>query len=142
MMKSPTPITMASFLASWQPSSTSSKNSPARPTGLLSGFLDVSLEGRRNPTHRACWDAALMLRPVINDFRFYRVYVYYEEPAKRTAQCRLRLKSSWQEIKRRALDEYKIFIPAANRYALGYHSVPKLMDNATGDIYEYFDLVP
>ena len=115
---------------------------PGAAHRLASGFLDASPEGGRNPTHRACWDAALMLRPNIADFRFYRVYVYYAEPAKRQAQSRLRLKNSWQAVKQRSLAEYQLFIPAANRYALGYHSVPKLMDNAAGDIYEYFDLLP
>lgn len=115
---------------------------PGAAHRLASGFLDVSLKSGRNPTHRASWDAALMLRHFIADFKFYRVYIYYEEPAQRQAQYRLKLKDSWQAVKQRALDEYKLFIPAANRYALGYHSVPKLIDNAASDIYEYFDLVP
>ena len=115
---------------------------PGAAHRLVSGFLDVSLKSGRNPTHRACWDAALMLRDVIADFRFYRLYIYYEEPAARQAQLRLRLKQSWRAVKQRALSEYQLFIPRANRYALGYHSVPKLMDNSARDLYEYFDLLP
>ena len=111
---------------------------------LISGWHDTyEVEGRvqTNPAHRACWDAAVVLRQAITDFRFYRVYVYYEPKHVRNAQTRRQLTSAWLERKRAALAEYKLFEPLSARYAYGYHSVSELIDNAYNDDTEYFDRI-
>jgi hypothetical protein len=37
--------------------------------------------------------------------------------------------------------EYKLFNPEAGRFAIGYHSVPRLIDAAYDDDREYVDLL-
>ncbi len=95
-----------------------------------------------NKTHTASWEAAnLLYKEGITDFRFYRIYEYYKPEHKRTAQYRLTLTPHWLSIKRNALDEYMYFNEAEGRYALGYHSVKGLIDNAYTSSFEYFDLI-
>lgn len=115
---------------------------PGASHKLVSGKLDAWPDGSRNPTHVACWDAAISLRNQITDFRFYRVYAYGHPLNDRNAGFILNLESSWLDAKREALNQYKFFNPDAGRFALGYHSVPTLIDAAFEDGKEYLDLLP
>jgi hypothetical protein len=118
---------------------------PGATHHLMSGSLDLLPAGSASATnlcHQACWDAAMKLRRKISEFRFYRVYIYWKDPADRRSQYQRDLKSEWQVAKRAALDEYKLFCPEAGRYAVGYHSVPQLLDAAASDSKEYLDLLP
>lgn len=117
-------------------------NFPGASHKLISGSLDAWTDGSKNPTHTACWDAALSLRNQISDFRFYRVYVYGYPLNNRSAAFTLNLKPEWLDAKREALNQYKLFDPDSGRFALGYHSVPTLIDSAFEDSREYFDLLP
>ena len=115
---------------------------PRASHNLVSGRLDLLPRGGTNSTHRACWDAAMNLCSEISDFRFYRIYVYWKDRADRDSQCQRDLRPEWRASKRAALDEYKLFWPEAGRFAIGYHSVPQLMDAAAADTKEYLDLLP
>jgi len=115
---------------------------PGASHRLVSGSLDLLPDGTTNPTHRACWDAAASLRSQISDFKFYRVYTYFQPVAARTAQFQLNLKPAWRVAKQAALNEYKLFKPEAGRFAIGYHSAPELIDAAYNDDKEYLDLLP
>lgn len=114
---------------------------PGASHKLVSGALDTLEDGTTNPTHQACWDAGFLLQDVTSDLAFYRVYVYFKGVEDRTAMHRLSLTPAWQAAKRAALSEYKKFNPSAGRYAIGYHSVPRLLDSAYSATTEYYDTI-
>ncbi|KGC03581.1 glcNAc-PI de-N-acetylase family protein [Burkholderia multivorans] len=95
-----------------------------------------------NLTHQACCEAgrAVLAKGAITDFRFYRIYEYLKPVGSRTGQYTVQLSSSWMTRKRKALDQYKMWDPAAGRYGLGYLSVPTLIDAAYSDAREFVDL--
>lgn len=124
---------------------------PGASHKLSSGFFDtipasISPGTPRNNTHLAQWNAAHNT-PNITDFAFYRSYAYYYPAATRVAQNPDRVpqvldmsqKPAWMAAKRAALDEYKRFDPASNRFALGYHSTRDLIDQAYADTREFMD---
>lgn len=115
---------------------------PGASHKLISGNLDIYPDGTKNPTHQACWDAAMRLRDQITDFRFYRVYVYWKPEKERTSDYQLTLKPDWKAAKRAALRQYKLFNPRAGRFAVGYHSVADLIDAASKADKEYIDVLP
>jgi LmbE family N-acetylglucosaminyl deacetylase len=115
---------------------------PGSSHKLVSGYYDVFPDGSTNPTHQACWDAAKRLCKKITDFRFYRIYVYWKPVEDRTSQFQLNLKPEWQFAKKAALKQYRLFNPLAGRYAIGYHSVADLIEEAYTSDKEYIDLLP
>jgi hypothetical protein len=115
---------------------------PGSSHKLISGSLDLLPDGSTNSAHRACWDAAQIVRNSISDFTFYRIYAYYQLIQARNSQFQLNLKPEWQTTKQAAIDEYKLFLPEAGRLAAGYHCIPQLLDGAYNDPKEYFDLLP
>ncbi|KVO65005.1 hypothetical protein WJ78_17955 [Burkholderia ubonensis] len=82
----------------------------------------------------------MLAKGAITDFRFYRIYEYLKPVGSRTGQYTVQLSSSWMTRKRKALDQYKMWDPAAGRYGLGYLSVPTLIDAAYSDAREFVDL--
>lgn len=118
------------------------KKFPGASHKLVSGYLDTFPDGSTNPTHQACWDAALQLRDEISDFRFYRIYVYWKPVEERTSLFQLTLNSRWKVAKRAALSQYKLFNPHAGRFAIGYHSVGDLIEEAFRADKEYIDVLP
>ncbi|WP_038487040.1 PIG-L deacetylase family protein [Collimonas arenae] len=95
-----------------------------------------------NPTHLACWEAANIVRNkgVSSDFRFYRIYEFNKPYSQRGGQYVVNLPDAWMTLKRKALDQYKLWDPDAGRYGLGYLSVASLIDAAYSDPREFFDL--
>lgn len=104
----------------------------------------------RNPTHRACWDAATRLLSEypkgwpnsrqLWDFRFYRTYTYYNPISHRSAQF-IRALPQYLPFKRKALDQYKRWDPKHGELAWGYHSVKALIDAAYNDPNVYMDML-
>lgn len=98
----------------------------------------------RNNTHMAINQAALDARASYNlaDVKFYRIYAYWN-PEKNYQQApwtsTQSIEPSGMQVKRLALHEYKVFDPSKGRYALGYHSVPDLIDRAMVNSLHYFD---
>jgi LmbE family N-acetylglucosaminyl deacetylase len=120
---------------------------PGASHKLVSGQLDTYThagtgEERTRKSHRACWEAALILRDRIADFRFYRVYVFDKPVSQRTAQHKRKLTPVWVERKRAACDEYGVLDPAHGRYAAGHHSTHTTFVAALEDHTEYIDLLP
>ena len=115
---------------------------PGASHKLVNGYRDV-IHGYppedANLTHKACREAADGLGGL--DFRFYWVYGYTYPLEQRTADYVLPLSDKQFARKRQALAEYGRWDPERGRYALGYHSVGKLMiDPAAADPHEYIDL--
>ncbi|KAG0356104.1 hypothetical protein BG005_004972 [Podila minutissima] len=125
------------------------KKHPGASHKCISGEYDRDGLGR-NPTHRACWDAARELidehptgYPSSNqlwDFRFYRTYTYYKSPEHREAQY-IRAFPQFLKYKQRALDQYKKWKPSQGELAWGYHSVKALIDASYNDPYVYMDML-
>lgn len=117
---------------------------PGASHKLVDGYRDVIYgypEDDPNLTHKACREAAEGLEGQIADFRYYWVYGYTWPLEKRTADYVLPLSDKQFARKRQALAEYSRWDPKHGRYALGYHSVGKLMiDPAAADPHEYIDL--
>lgn len=100
-----------------------------------------------NRTHRAIYDAAVQCHienPNLKDCRFYRIYVYWNNinPVYSHTDFVFFNEQDWQDKKRKALNCYKEYNPRENKYALGYHSVPDLIDNAYKSYKTYIDLLP
>jgi LmbE family N-acetylglucosaminyl deacetylase len=112
---------------------------PGASHNLVAGNDLNPYAGSTNPTHQACWEAASSLRPGITDFKFYRIYEYWKSPDQRTAQFQITLTPSRLKAKRAALLEYKHYHPPSGRFALGYHSVPTLIEAAYKSDQEYHD---
>ena len=115
---------------------------PGASHKLVNGYRDVVYgwnPEEPNLTHKACREAADGI--VGLDFRFYWVYGYTYPQEQRTADYVLPLTAKQFARKRQALAEYGRWDPERGRYALGYHSVGKLMiDPAAADPHEYIDL--
>ncbi|MGP8299515.1 PIG-L deacetylase family protein [Streptomyces inhibens] len=115
---------------------------PGASHKLVSGWRDqVPSESSPNPTHSACRDAAEGLRDRITDFRFHWTYAYFREQSARTADFVLDLSDAQFAAKRQAILEYNRWEPDNGRYALGYHSVSTLLENASSDPHEYIDVL-
>jgi len=115
---------------------------PGASHKLVNGYRDV-IHGfppdEPNLTHKACREAAEGLEGL--DFRFYWVYGYTYPREQRTADYVLNLTERQFARKAQALNEYRRWDPSRGRYALGYHSVGKLMiDPALADPREFIDL--
>lgn len=117
---------------------------PGASHKLVNGYRDVIYgypPDDPNLTHKACREAAEGLEGQIADFRYYWVYGYTYPLELRTADYVLPLSDKQFARKRQALAEYGRWDPRHGRYALGYHSVGKLMiDPAAADPHEYIDL--
>ena len=78
----------------------------------------------------------------IQDLKFYRIYAYWN-PAGNYSQVpwtyTQTIEREWLDGKQRALNEYKVWAPNRGRYALGYHSVPELIDRAFMNTQHYMD---
>ncbi|HEY9285116.1 MAG TPA: PIG-L family deacetylase [Pyrinomonadaceae bacterium] len=98
--------------------------------------------GSFQPTHMACYEAALSLREELKFLTFHRIYTYLTPPDKRKAPLALDLHPDWQSAKRAALSQYKQYQPDLGRYAIGYHSTGALIDAASADHREYMDPPP
>ncbi len=103
----------------------------------------------RHPTHMAAEEALydFYKQKLISDIRLYRVYIYYNNYTKKDgnacyteADWKKKIDERDQEVKERAIDEYKYVNAAEHRYGLGYHrSVKELFDNSLESEYEYID---
>lgn len=113
------------------------------PSGPLDtfGHSPAIPKGMTQPTHMACWEAAVSLQDKLADIKFYRTYIYLKPKQHRRSQSKLLLSPSWQVVKQAALSQYKLFLPKLNRYAIGYHSVRSLIDAAFEDDTEYIDFL-
>jgi LmbE family N-acetylglucosaminyl deacetylase len=124
--------TVLEFAARW----------PGASHHLVNGYRDVIYgypPDGPNLTHKACREAAEGLSGL--DFRFHWVYGYTWPQEQRTADQVIALSDGQFARKRQALAEYGRWDPERGRYALGYHSVGKLMiDPAAADPHEYVDL--
>lgn len=111
-------------------------------SGPIDTFSDTHSGARdkTQPTHMACWEAAASLRNHITDIRFQRVYIYLKPRHERFSDRVLQLEPAWQSAKQRALKQYRLFLPKAGRYAIGYHSAGSLIDAAYADDREYIEL--
>lgn len=102
----------------------------------------------KHVSHIACGDAGMKLKREKQqkgeefDIRFFRVYIYSQPKEKRKSQHIQSLDKEEHQKKRHALKEYKKLIPEAKRFAIGYHTVPKIIDNAMQDENEYGDDQP
>lgn len=92
------------------------------------------------PTHLACWQASLTLHARLTGVRYHHVYAYLRPPKPARAQFTLSLKPGWLKIKREALDQYRLYAPEAGRFAIGSHSTKALIEAASDDPREYYDL--
>lgn len=75
------------------------------------------------------------------DARFYGVYQYGLDPDRR-GHGKLTVPVDDPDRKRAALAEFAVWRPEEGRFALGMHSVPRLLEEAASDPYEYVDLQP
>ncbi|MGW2826266.1 PIG-L deacetylase family protein [Streptomyces sp. NPDC001443] len=97
-------------------------------------------------THKACSDVAyrLMNDGTISDVRFNHVYAY-ERPRDQRANGAayvLDIPSAHMTKKRNAMYAYNTWDPSRNLYALGYHSVPELLEAAHADPREFVYTLP
>ncbi|MFE2583866.1 hypothetical protein [Streptomyces sp. NPDC059378] len=97
-------------------------------------------------THKACSDVAyrLMNDGTISDVRFNHVYAY-ERPLDQRANGAayvLDIPGSHMTKKRNAMYAYNTWDPSRNLYALGYHSVPELLEAAHADPREFVYTLP
>ncbi|RPE46153.1 LmbE family N-acetylglucosaminyl deacetylase [Streptomyces sp. Ag109_O5-1] len=100
----------------------------------------------RTEAHKACSDVAyrLMNDGTISDVRFNHVYAYrrpWEQRADGAAYV-LDIPSAHMDIKRNAIYAYNTWDPSRNLYALGYHSVPELLEPAHADPREFVYTLP
>ncbi|MGM0471704.1 MAG: PIG-L family deacetylase [Bacillota bacterium] len=65
--------------------------------------------------------------------RFYQVYIYRQQANSKNRKVKVR----FPEVKQAALEEFKVWDPQQGRYAIGQHSVPKLLQKAAESNYEY-----
>lgn len=97
-------------------------------------------------THKACSDVAyrLMNDGTISDVRFHHVYAYARPRARRAdgAAYVLNIPGSHMKTKRNAMYAYNTWDPGRNLYALGYHSVPELLEAAHDDPREFVHTLP
>ncbi|KAF8938394.1 hypothetical protein EDD21DRAFT_401122 [Dissophora ornata] len=122
---------------------------PGASHKCISGEYDRDGSGR-NPTHRACWDAAtdlldehprgLPTSRQLWDFRFYRTYTFYKPPDLRSAQY-IKTLPKFLKFKQQALDQYKRLEPEDGELAWGYHSVQVLIDASYTDPHLYIDML-
>lgn len=111
----------------------------------------TTVSARLTGDHVAIEQAALDLLQdgIINDARFYRVNAYSNPSlsvADDTPDLTITLSPAVMAQKQAALNEYKLFLPVAGRYALGFHSIGyTLFENPTGAYFhdkEYLDCPP
>lgn len=97
-------------------------------------------------THKACSDAAyrLMNDGAISDVRFNYVYAYGRPEGERAdgASYVLNIPAAHMKTKRNAMYAYNTWDPSRNLYALGYHSVPDLLEAAHADAREFVHTLP
>jgi len=127
---------------------------PGTSHKCVSGPQDCgSTGGQPHPTHIACYYAAKELMAdypngvgptkTYWDFRFYDDYIYFS--ANPTVWNKWPAGdydlSRFMPEKRLAFEAYHQWDPANSRYALGYHSVPFLFDNAKNDTYVHMESI-
>ncbi|MHC5903877.1 PIG-L deacetylase family protein [Streptomyces sp. S6] len=112
--------------------------------GASHKFTAGWLEGTE--THKAGSDVAyrLMNDGVLKDVRFNHVYAYSRPEDRRAdgASYVLNIPSAHMKTKRNAMYAYNTWDPGRNLYALGYHSVPELMEAAHADPREFVYTLP
>lgn len=96
-------------------------------------------ETKVNAAHFACWKAAVSLSKYTFKKIFHRIYIYTWPLEKRISAVKVELDPKSVEIKDAALRQYQFFLPEADRFAIGYHSVPCLIEAALCDHHEYID---
>lgn len=111
---------------------------PGAVHNLTSGACDIyDLQGHTNSTHKACSEAAIRTKHLLNDIRFYRVYAYRLPPALRGTA--ISLPPGIFDIKKKAMLWYKRNLPFG-LYGVGWDiSVSSLFDAAYKTPYEYMD---
>lgn len=75
------------------------------------------------------------------DVRFYSVYVYGRPTVKRGYSFASHAVPDL-ELKDRALAEFAVWAPQEGRFAIGMHSVPRLLVEASADQFEYTEPIP
>ncbi|MFF3448340.1 PIG-L deacetylase family protein [Streptomyces sp. NPDC002667] len=112
---------------------------PGASHKFAAGWLDG------NPTHKACSDAAYLLRDEIPDLRFNHIYTYQQHPQSDRVQGAdyvLNIPAKHMAIKRSAILAYNTWDPSRNLYTLGYHSVSEWLENAYADPREFVHNLP
>jgi hypothetical protein len=124
---------------------------PGASHKLISGNRDYIFDGGYwllNQTHEALYFAAVNYHnytPSVTDIAFYRGYVYRNPKGNQEidkSDYIFKNKPEWQVIKQNALNCYKEYNPKESKYALGYHSVPDLINAAYTNQYTYVDFLP
>lgn len=124
---------------------------PGASHKLISGNRDYIFDGRHwllNQTHEALYFAAVNFHnytPSVTDIAFYRAYVYRNPKGNQEidkSDYIFKNIAEWQAIKQNALNCYKDYNPNESKYALGYHSIPDLINSAYTNQYTYVDFLP
>lgn len=112
---------------------------PGAVHNLVSGACDVyDTRGHTNVTHKACSEAAIRMSHLLNEIRFYRVYVYRLPAAIRGGNA-VPLPSDIFNLKRRAMLWYHRNVQLG-LYGVGWDiSVSSLFEAAYSIPYEYVD---
>lgn len=90
--------------------------------------------GTAHPDHQAVWDA--LVGSGFGDLRGWLVY-HYDSGAGAFSRQNSFTGQPACAAKRTALGSYGLWDPPNNRYAIGYHSVPGLIDRASQSCIEY-----
>ncbi|MGW1951173.1 PIG-L deacetylase family protein [Streptomyces sp. NPDC001920] len=113
---------------------------PGASHKFTAGWLEIT------GTHKALSDVAyrLMNDGRISDVRFNHIYAYQNpiETRARGAAYVLNIPSAHMRLKRNAIYAYNTWDPSRNLYALGYHSVPDMMESAHADPREFVHTLP
>ncbi|MGX1882865.1 PIG-L deacetylase family protein [Streptomyces sp. NPDC055287] len=116
------------------------KQYPGASHKFTAGWLE------KTHTHKACSDVAyrLLNDGRITDARFNHVYAYNNplETRAHGAAYVLNIPAAHMAAKRKAIYAYNTWDPSRNLYALGYHSVPGLLESAHHDPREFVYTLP
>jgi|GEM_PF-1530370 len=112
---------------------------PGAVHNLVSGACDVyDTLGHTNVTHKACSEAAVRMSHLLNDIRFYRVYVYRLPEAIRGGRA-VALSPAVFDLKRKAMLWYRRNVQLG-LYGVGWDiSVASLFQAAYSIPFEYTD---
>ena len=88
--------------------------------------------GTPHPDHAAVWSA--LINSGWHDIRGYLIYHYGHGAGSPSGVVQT---GTFCAAKQNALGAYRVWKPAAGRYAIGYHSVPGLIDTAASKCEEY-----
>lgn len=121
---------------------------PGASHKFTAGWLDTTDPTKPvNATHKACSDAAywLLKNGELTDVRFNHIYTYEafsRDQRNRGADYVLNIPSAHMAKKRAAILAYNTWDPSRNLYTTGYHSVPRMLEEAYNDPREFVFALP